>query len=365
MQADDDVHDTLLRKANCAPLGVGVAWMLQLAPFHRSASVPALDTPTAAQADDDVHDTLVRKPPPCGGLAVVWTRHLVPFHCSASVPALDAPTAVQADEDIQDTPESPPPPCDGLGVAWICQFVPFHLSASVPALEVPTAVQADEEVQDTPLRKPPPWGGLGVVWMRQLVPFQRSTTAWEAPALDVLAPTAVHADGAVQETPSRPLNAIPGGLGVARMRHDVPFHCSARLTPTPEVLTYVPTAMHELAVGQVTQKSWPVGISGFGLGVIDHPDPEALAGVAKAPIRMAAAASDIGHLAALPIRLNLRRQAALHPLATSTRPNAASLETARDKLISRRAHAVRLMVTPQLGMVRRRIASPGTRRFGG
>src|SRR5215472_2698202 len=36
--------------------------------------------------------------------------------------------------------------------------------------------------------------------------------------------------------------------------------------------------MHELAAGQDTQKSWPVGITGFGLGVTDQPDAEALAG---------------------------------------------------------------------------------------
>jgi hypothetical protein len=35
--------------------------------------------------------------------------------------------------------------------------------------------------------------------------------------------------------------------------------------------------MHELAAGQDTPKSWPVGITGFGLGVIDHPGTEALA----------------------------------------------------------------------------------------
>src|SRR5215467_5868393 len=29
--------------------------------------------------------------------------------------------------------------------------------------------------------------------------------------------------------------------------------------------------MHELAAGQDTQKSWPVGITGFGLGVTDQP----------------------------------------------------------------------------------------------
>src|SRR5215472_6805942 len=36
--------------------------------------------------------------------------------------------------------------------------------------------------------------------------------------------------------------------------------------------------MHELAAGQDTQKSWPVGITGFGLGVTDQPRAEAPAG---------------------------------------------------------------------------------------
>jgi hypothetical protein len=40
--------------------------------------------------------------------------------------------------------------------------------------------------------------------------------------------------------------------------------------------------MHELAVGQDTQNSWPVGITGFGLGVTDQPGTEALAGSAAA-----------------------------------------------------------------------------------
>src|SRR6516162_4623508 len=53
--------------------------------------------------------------------------------------------------------------------------------------------------------------------------------------------------------------------------------------------------MHELAAGQDTQKSWPVGITGFGLGVTDQPDAqasagtEALAGIPAAPARTTAA----------------------------------------------------------------------------
>jgi hypothetical protein len=161
---------------------------------------------------------------------------LVPFHRSASVPALEPPTAVQADAEVHDTPLSVAPPWDGLGVGWMTQRVPFHRSASVPAAEPPTAEHADAEVQDTAFSAPPP-AGLGVGWMRQLVPFHRSATARMAPAVVVLPPTAVHAERAVQATPSRPLNAIPDGLGVGRTRHEVPFHCSARLTPSPEVLT--------------------------------------------------------------------------------------------------------------------------------
>src|SRR5215831_6206484 len=53
--------------------------------------------------------------------------------------------------------------------------------------------------------------------------------------------------------------------------------------------------MHALAAGQDTQKSWPVGITGFGLGVTDQPDAEApagteaLAGIPAAPARTTAA----------------------------------------------------------------------------
>src|SRR5260370_36651563 len=52
--------------------------------------------------------------------------------------------------------------------------------------------------------------------------------------------------------------------------------------------------MHEFAAGQDTQKSWPVGITGFGLGVTDEPrdealtETEALAGTPAAPARTTA-----------------------------------------------------------------------------
>ena len=55
----------------------------------------------------------------------------------------------------------------------------------------------------------------------------------------------------------------------------------------------MPTAVHELAAVQDSQNNWPVGTRGFGLGVIDQPAPEALAGAARAPTRSTAATSKI------------------------------------------------------------------------
>jgi hypothetical protein len=144
---------------------------------------------------------------------------------------------VQADADVHDTPLSAAPPWDGLGVDWMRQLEPFHRSARVPAAEPPTAVHADAEVQDTPFRLLPPGGELGVAWMLHRAPFHRSATGRGTPAVEMLTPTAVHADADVQATPSSPLSAIPDGLGVGSMRHEVPFHRSARLTPSPAVVT--------------------------------------------------------------------------------------------------------------------------------
>ena len=73
--------------------------------------------------------------------------------------------------------------------------------------------------------------GLGVGWMGHRVPFHRSARVRDAPVVVVLDPTAVHADGDVHATPNRLLTAARIGLGVGKMRHEVPFHCSARLTP--------------------------------------------------------------------------------------------------------------------------------------
>jgi hypothetical protein len=65
VQAAEDEHETLFRKANCDPDGFGVGLTVQFVPSHCSASVtpaaPELSVvPTAVQAEDEVHDTEVR-----------------------------------------------------------------------------------------------------------------------------------------------------------------------------------------------------------------------------------------------------------------------------------------------------------------
>ena len=116
MQADDEVQATLDRTVNAEPDGLGVAWMAQLVPSHRSARVPPFpEFPTAVHAELEVHDTLFRKPPPAG-FGVVWMRHPAPFHRSARVlPFAAPPTAVHAEGEVHDTPLRTPPPA-GLGV---------------------------------------------------------------------------------------------------------------------------------------------------------------------------------------------------------------------------------------------------------
>ena len=82
-------HDTARSSLASDPVGPGTAWMVQFAPFHRSASevvVPVLPVcaPTAVQAPAAVHETAKRPLSGCpAGLGTAWTFQLVPFHRSA------------------------------------------------------------------------------------------------------------------------------------------------------------------------------------------------------------------------------------------------------------------------------------------
>src|SRR5690348_667164 len=91
VQALADVQDTPESTLNVAPAGLGVCWIVQLDPFHASASVTSLpaelmENPTAVQAVAVVQDTPLKKLP-CDpdGLGVGTTDQVVPSHASARV----------------------------------------------------------------------------------------------------------------------------------------------------------------------------------------------------------------------------------------------------------------------------------------
>jgi len=90
--------------------------------------------------------------------------------------------------------------------------------------------------QATPINRPPlPPGTFEVAWRLHLLPSQRSATVEAAPELSKEAPTAVQADDDEHETLFRKANCDPDGFGVDFAIHFVPFHCSASVTPAPEL----------------------------------------------------------------------------------------------------------------------------------
>jgi hypothetical protein len=205
--------------------------MAHFVPFHRSTRVvvPALAVPfrfpAAVHAAADVQDTAARTPPGAG-LGVGWIDQRVPSHRSASVPtgfpalSVRNPTAVHEDGEVHATAVNklPGDPM-GIGAACRCQRVPSHRSEKIPAglpellKMVPTAMHDDPDVQLTPNRAAAAApAGSGVAWMLHRLPFHRSASVVAPRALGWAAPTAVHADGDVQDTPIR---APPlAGLGI-------------------------------------------------------------------------------------------------------------------------------------------------------
>ena len=138
-----------------------------------------------------MHET-ENRPGDCPGLGVDWMLQAVPFHRSARVPRFENPTAMHAVEDVQDTPEreldcAP----DGFGVDCTAQEVPFHRSASITptpelSVKVPTAVQLEADEHDTAFKNvfcAP--GGSGIDWMLHVVPSHRSANAWNVPELSM------------------------------------------------------------------------------------------------------------------------------------------------------------------------------------
>src|SRR5215470_6661520 len=92
MQAERDTQDAAFRLLAAAPVGLGVCWMLHVLPFHRSASVAGdwllppfgPENPTARQPVAEVQATPISEliTPP-GRLGVGWIAQLAPSHRSA------------------------------------------------------------------------------------------------------------------------------------------------------------------------------------------------------------------------------------------------------------------------------------------
>jgi len=255
MQNDPVGHDTPPKLLPWDPEGLGVGWIRQVVPFHRSARVtkvpaPLLVWPTAVHDAGDVHETPEK--PPGGRVGVGRMRHRVPFHRSAKNPPMSLglevpPTAMQDLAEVHATPNRPLAAAPArLGVAWMAHAVPFQCSANVTGMlrlliELPAAMQADADVHATAFRTVN-WeanggiAGFGVAWMRHLVPSHRSARVpTGVPVLSVGAPTAVQAETDAHDTASRKLPCAPDGLGVGWMRHRVPFHRSAKVASVPEL----------------------------------------------------------------------------------------------------------------------------------
>src|SRR5215831_3260918 len=146
------------------------------------------------------------------------------------------------------------------------QLLPSHRSASVPdgisrngLAWPPTARQDDREGHETPIRLPPS-AGLGVGWMLQVWPFHRCARASEVPRVLLVFPTAMHAEGDIQDAAFRLPAAAPGGLGVCWTRHVLPSHRSASVAGDwllPASGLEYPTARQPVADVQATPISRP------------------------------------------------------------------------------------------------------------
>ena len=158
------------------------------------------------------------------------------------VKGLEAPTARHADGPVQATPiRAAPWAPGGFGVGWMCHTRPFHRSATVVPIpegpkETPVVVQAEGDVQDTgPMMTPSAPAGDGMGRIFQVWPFQRSASGF---GLGVLRPEPPngHAERSGGARHAAEADARrPRGIGVAWIRHRVPFHRSASDTLAPEL----------------------------------------------------------------------------------------------------------------------------------
>jgi hypothetical protein len=156
------------------------------------------------------------------GVADAWISHAPDAECSTSVTrraatVSDAPTIVQS-RALQETDVNPvATEAPGTGVESTCQCEPFQRSASGSMVAEPLPCVT----LDGPMKLP----------------------------------TAVHAVGAVHDTPLNSALAAPAGVGVAWILHDEPLQRSARGDAPPAPVMELPTATHCVASAQDTAEN--------------------------------------------------------------------------------------------------------------
>jgi hypothetical protein len=112
VHAEGEEQETLLKKSPVpsVPDGVTADCTVHVVPSHRSASSPESVFPTAVQAEAEVHETAFRVYPVLAVVGDGWMLHVAPFHSSATVPSAlnelsnEPPTAVHAVADVYETP---------------------------------------------------------------------------------------------------------------------------------------------------------------------------------------------------------------------------------------------------------------------
>jgi hypothetical protein len=175
-------------------------------------------------------------------------------------------------------------------------------------------MQADGDVHATlSSMLPCIWAGLGVRTIVRFPPCQRSARVANTPERFREWPTAMHAEADGHATSSRLLDEAPRGFGARWTLQLAPSHRSASVTLTPDLLTLLPTAVHDEAAEQDTEKTWPFGPTGFAPGTIDQPPDEPGAADAPPPVRTLPPSGLIVELASPPNR-GSRRENALRPL---------------------------------------------------
>lgn len=265
--------------------------IVQLVPFHRSASVLQLLAPMYSPTA--MHIVVLAQETPCRivdvaptGFGLGMTDQLVPFQRSIKLFVVVLveyePTAKQLVVLAQDTPFRVATRLAGstAGPGRSDHAVPFQRSTTglvlVPPKESPTAKQLVVDGHDTAsnsLREAPVGGAV----IDQAVPFQRSASATMVPSVNAVGwylPTAMQLVSVEHDTPSKTGSRELAGLSVELIDQLVPFHASASVIHDvlPEVsIDRKPTAIQLVALEQEMSNNCVMRESaGVGLAMTDQ-----------------------------------------------------------------------------------------------